>query len=595
MRKEENVHSRISSILGTLIITCAAVLASAHESWSDTIYVASNGDDAGAGAAQAPLRTVQAGINMAKPGDTVLVKAGMYRERLTFPRDGEAGKPITLAGEADWKPEPRVILNGRPVNVLVHTVIDGGTIVTGWERVAGAGNVHRLAYTGPQPYNLTWNNKYILRIRDEFMAPDGMTILREGPAGWDTFEGALYRSWDGVEAMWGTQNGYLYLGFGDSAIDPAKQEITTTPGSGEGGAAITIDGRKFIIVRGLTVRNGYNPVLVRNKSSDCVIENNTLIGGHECVMITGGSSRIVVRKNEMTLGYVHELAPDDPRHYFIWAAFKETSDWDRVGVEVEDVGSDNEVAENHIYENFDGVENQRAGVRLTVRNNLIEKMADDGLEPDGEETEARWHDNTVRECGQAFRHKGIIGPGPMYIYRNVFYSKAASGHGGTLGLYFFCGTATPVYIYHNTFATGLGLVLNNYRVRMGLPNVWVVNNIFSCARIFEAYDPRMWVNKPKSHFEYNYCGGDLSAPLDWWGKTNKVVANGQLWKAGAEPDYQLSATSAAREMGIDLSKPWTLDGIEHPALPGMEAGYFTGTRPDAGARQYHPPAEKTGP
>src|SRR5208337_4817803 len=71
----------------------------------------------------------------------------------------------------------------------------------------------------------------------------------------------------------------------------------------------------------------------------------------------GGSSRIVARKNEITLGYVHTLAPDDPRHWFIWAVFKTISDKDTSCVELKNVGSDNEVAENHCYENFDGVEN----------------------------------------------------------------------------------------------------------------------------------------------------------------------------------------------------------------------------------------------
>jgi len=567
------MHSRLSSIVGTLIVTCAAVLAAAHDSWSETIYVASNGNDAAAGDAQAPLRTVQAGIQKAGPGDTVFVKQGIYRGRLTFPRDGAAGKPITLTGETG-------------------TILDGGTLVTGWERVAGGGNVYRVAYAGPQLLNMTWNNKYICRIRDNFMAEDGMTILRTGPNTGVDWGEPMYHGWDGVQAIWGTLNGYLYIGFGDPAIDAAKQEITTAPGPEEGGAVITIDARKFITVRGLTIRNGYNGVLVYNKSSDCVIENNTIIGGHENVYLWKGPSRIVVRKNEMTLGYVQELAPDQPRHWFIWAVFKIISDSDRVCVEVENAGSDNEVAENHLYENFDGVENMGVGSRLTVRNNFIEKLADDGLEPDGEETDSRWHDNVVRECNITFRHKGIFGPGPMYVYRNVFVSKPENPHGETVGIYFFAGTTTPSYIYHNTFATALGVKMGSTTVERGLNKAWVVNNIFSCAKILN--DSRRWTIKP--HFEHNYCGGDPSAPLAWWGLTNKVVANGLLWSnAVAESKFQLSETSPAREVGIDLSKPWTLDGIGHPALPGMTPGYFTGTRPDAGARQYRPPTVKTSP
>jgi len=50
--------------------------------------------------------TIQAGLNAAQPGDTVLVKAGTYNERVTFPRSGTAGNYITLRGE------PGAIIDG---------------------------------------------------------------------------------------------------------------------------------------------------------------------------------------------------------------------------------------------------------------------------------------------------------------------------------------------------------------------------------------------------------------------------------------------------------------------------------------------------
>ena len=59
--------------------------------------------------------------------------------------------------------------------------------------------------------------------QDEFMAAQGMTTLRDGPRGWDAYGGKVYRSWDGVSAMWGTLNGYLYVGFGDPGVDPRRE------------------------------------------------------------------------------------------------------------------------------------------------------------------------------------------------------------------------------------------------------------------------------------------------------------------------------------------------------------------------------------
>lgn len=51
--------------------------------------------------------TVQAGLNAAMPGDTVLVKAGVYEECVAFPRSGGFDSLITLRGE------PGAVLDGN--------------------------------------------------------------------------------------------------------------------------------------------------------------------------------------------------------------------------------------------------------------------------------------------------------------------------------------------------------------------------------------------------------------------------------------------------------------------------------------------------
>ena len=62
-----------------------------------TIVVAKSG---------AEYSTIQAGLDAARPGDTVDVQAGTYNERVSFPRSGTAGKYITLRGE------PGAIIDG---------------------------------------------------------------------------------------------------------------------------------------------------------------------------------------------------------------------------------------------------------------------------------------------------------------------------------------------------------------------------------------------------------------------------------------------------------------------------------------------------
>lgn len=69
-----------------------------------SIFVATNGNDNNTGSEQQPLRTIQKAIDMAKPGDTILVRGGTYAEVVTFTQSGKDGQPITLAAYPGEKP-----------------------------------------------------------------------------------------------------------------------------------------------------------------------------------------------------------------------------------------------------------------------------------------------------------------------------------------------------------------------------------------------------------------------------------------------------------------------------------------------------------
>jgi len=84
---------------------------------AETFHVSPMGDDAAAGTEAAPFRTVQRGAEAARPGDTVLVAPGIYRERVAPPRGGIEGQPIVfrsaqrhqavIKGSDEWRPEWR--------------------------------------------------------------------------------------------------------------------------------------------------------------------------------------------------------------------------------------------------------------------------------------------------------------------------------------------------------------------------------------------------------------------------------------------------------------------------------------------------------
>src|SRR5688500_11425942 len=80
-----------------------------------TYFVATNGSDSNAGAVTAPFRTIQRAANLAKPGDTVYVRGGTYRETVRPANNGTASARIA------YKAYP-----GEKVTV------SGADVVTGW-------------------------------------------------------------------------------------------------------------------------------------------------------------------------------------------------------------------------------------------------------------------------------------------------------------------------------------------------------------------------------------------------------------------------------------------------------------------------------
>jgi len=144
----------VSIVLGLIIL--AGVVQALQP---NTYHVSPSGNDKNPGTYLLPLRTIQAGINKAYPGDTVMVLAGTYNEQLTFPRSGTSGFPITVRGEVDSK--------GNPL-----AIIDNTTPVTGaWTAApeVGSGVYKKVGFA---PDIVLYDGKQILRISKERMAGD---------------------------------------------------------------------------------------------------------------------------------------------------------------------------------------------------------------------------------------------------------------------------------------------------------------------------------------------------------------------------------------------------------------------------------------
>ncbi|GHT39630.1 hypothetical protein AGMMS49965_06190 [Bacteroidia bacterium] len=93
--------------LFTFFVSVAMPMSLCAETW----YVSNSGSDEHSGSSNQPFLTISKGAEMAQPGDTVFVFAGIYRERVSPPRGGVEGQPIVYYGE----PGKRVYIKGSDV------------------------------------------------------------------------------------------------------------------------------------------------------------------------------------------------------------------------------------------------------------------------------------------------------------------------------------------------------------------------------------------------------------------------------------------------------------------------------------------------
>lgn len=131
-------------------------------------HVALRGSDAGAGTAAAPWRTIQHAVDALKPGDTVVVGPGTYRERIEFKRGGTATAPITLTA----LPGARVVVSGADL------------LSDGWSKAEGANGIYshdwalRFPINGPNDLTHPADPQHEVTGRAEQVMHDG-ALLRQ--------------------------------------------------------------------------------------------------------------------------------------------------------------------------------------------------------------------------------------------------------------------------------------------------------------------------------------------------------------------------------------------------------------------------------
>ena len=108
---------------GSALAAVALAAFVAGTAGGETYYVAAGGDDAHAGTKTAPFRTIQRAVSVARAGDTVLVRAGVYKGPMPAPSSLVRGtgssattrSPSSATGQASSSGSPGTReAGGRP-------------------------------------------------------------------------------------------------------------------------------------------------------------------------------------------------------------------------------------------------------------------------------------------------------------------------------------------------------------------------------------------------------------------------------------------------------------------------------------------------
>ena len=520
---------------------------------STVLHVNASAPAGGDGSVEKPFNTIQAALDLAKPGAQVLVADGLYPEAVTFPTSGAENNWLQVKAEGSG------------------AILDGSQTLTGkiWRAYSSQKRVYFM--------KIDHAIAYLARDQKRFYRYDSLSLLLQSRGhGKVTIDEGWY--FDP-----GTKRLYI------RSLDDPSNHNWQLPFLNH---AFDVNGRDWVWIEGFEMRF-----------------YGTRTDG--CGVCTLNASHVVIRKNKihnMQLGIFinwngNVNQGNDTRiegneiydplvNEFPWLATKGSS-MEGTGIVLRGhIGAI--VRNNEIHNFFNGiytgssavnaVNNPAVAFDADIYNNRIHDISDDGLEPEGAAVNQRFRSNTIDRTLIGVSLAPIT-VGPTWILRSTFTNftsspiKWASNPDGI------------VLFYHNTSWTNIPN-LNAMSMITPIRNTVMRNNIFQGSRY--AFEEPFIGSKDNDWNNDNwYTSRGAVNPHFKWEKIDyvdiaKLCAATKLECNGYE-DVPGLANPRAGNFTLLPSSPNIDRGI---LIPGINDD-FKGVAPDIGAFESEPPAFPT--
>lgn len=548
------------------------------ENISYDLIVSIYGNDDYSGTEKKPLRTIQKAIGIAKPGNYILIKKGVYNEVIKIKNSGTKGKPITIKGALST--------DGN-----FKTIIDPSIKISGWVLAPEIGTLIFKKKLDFNPGELTIDGKRVCRINDNLMKNGkGFKLLTTAPEEEIFLPGGSRKKikfWDGIEVLYGYVDGFIFIRFrgGD---DPNNKKINVS----DKDSAITLMNSSNIVLKDIMVKGAYQAIKISGtESAYNTIENMKLINGYCRIRIEKGAHNNTIRNNELTMDYYAAdylgagsttgTYPELIKRYlyYIFKYTVGTGVSNDFGIFMINSGSNNIIEYNEIYNGLVGIRGYTKKPHprsegLIIRNNKIYNMSSVGITSD-QGISSEIYNNYIYNCNITIRMHNINSPEDLGRHVYIYNNKFSNPH--HLGLPFYVynsngkkeSSVEPFYyIYHNTLAGGRDFFgISDHVIQSGgMKNFYIVNNMISVKTPVNTNLNVLLQNKKIGLFANNWISGNFSdkslSTFSNFGMSNQLHKIKLKSFKGTPPENVFG--------GYNLSKPF-LDS--NKILPGMKDVY----------------------